>query len=125
MLILTAFTVLLIFGGMEAVAGRMSVGTYSVLVFLVQLLLWPLTRLGDTFDLYQRAMASTNRIMDLLATQIAIHPGDVSLPVETVRGDVEFKNVSFAYQDRQAIIENLSLHIPAEKQLQLLVLLVR
>ncbi|MGI2905010.1 ABC transporter ATP-binding protein [Tolypothrix sp. VBCCA 56010] len=115
MLILTAFTVLLIFGGMEAVAGRMSVGTYSVLVFLVQLLLWPLTRLGDTFDLYQRAMASTNRIMDLLATQITIHPGNVPLPVETVRGDVEFKNVSFAYQDRQPIIENLSLHIPAGK----------
>jgi ATP-binding cassette subfamily B protein len=115
MLILIAFTILLIFGGMEAVAGRMSVGTYSVLVFLVQLLLWPLTRLGDTFDLYQRAMASTNRIMDLLDTQIAIHPGNVPLPVETVRGDVLFKNVSFAYQDRQAIIENLSLHIPAGK----------
>ncbi len=115
MLILIAFTILLIFGGMEAVAGRMSVGTYSVLVFLVQMLLWPLTRLGDTFDLYQRAMASTNRIMDLLDTQIAIHPGNVALPVETVRGDVVFTNVNFAYQDRQAIIENLSLHIPAGK----------
>jgi ATP-binding cassette, subfamily B, bacterial len=115
MLILAGFTVLLIFGGMEAVAGRMSVGTYSVLVFLVQLLLWPLTRLGDTFDLYQRAMASTNRIMDLLTTPIAIHPGNVALPVETVRGEVEFKNVSFAYLDRQTTIENLSLHIPAGK----------
>lgn len=115
MLILTAFTVLLIFGGMEAVAGRMSVGTYSVLVFLVQLLLWPLTRLGDTFDLYQRAMASTNRIMDLLDTPIAIHPGNVALRVDSVRGEVEFKNVTFAYQDRQPIITNLSLHIPAGK----------
>jgi len=115
MLILTAFTVLLIFGGMEAVAGRMSVGTYSVLVFLVQLLLWPLTRLGDTFDLYQRAMASTNRIMDLLDTPIAIHQGNVALPVDSVRGEVEFKNLRFAYQDRQPIITNLSLYIPAGK----------
>jgi ATP-binding cassette, subfamily B, bacterial len=115
MLILTAFTILLLFGGMEAVAGRMSVGTYSSLVFLVQLLLWPLTRLGDTFDLYQRAMASTNRVMDLLDTTIAIHPGNIALPVAEVRGEVEFKNVTFAYKDRQPVIENLSLHIPAGK----------
>jgi ATP-binding cassette subfamily B protein len=59
MFILIAFTILLLFGGMAAVEGRLAVGAYSSLVFLVQLLLWPLTRLGDTFDLYQRAMVST------------------------------------------------------------------
>jgi ATP-binding cassette subfamily B protein len=113
MLILAAFTVLLLFGGMEAVAGRISVGAYSSLVFLVQLLLWPLTRLGDTFDLYQRAMASTNRVMDLLDTPIAIHTGNITLPVETVRGEVEFKNVTFAYHERLPVVKNLSLQIPA------------
>jgi ATP-binding cassette subfamily B protein len=113
MLILIAFTILLLFGGMEAVNGRLAVGAYSSLVFLVQLLLWPLTRLGDTFDLYQRAMASTNRIMDLLDTTIAIHPGNTNLPVDMVRGAVEFQNVSFAYRDRTPIIKNLSLDIPA------------
>ncbi|TAF07715.1 MAG: ABC transporter ATP-binding protein [Nostocales cyanobacterium] len=113
MLILAAFTVLLILGGMEAVAGRLAVGAYSSLVFLVQLLLWPLTRLGDTFDLYQRAMASTNRVMDLLDTPIAIHPGNINLPIDLVRGIVEFQNVTFAYQDRQPVIKNLSLEIPA------------
>ena len=82
MLILVGFTALLLFGGMAAVAGKISVGTYSVLVFLVQRLLWPLTRLGDTFDQYQRAMASTNRVMDLLDTPIAIHPGNIDLPVD-------------------------------------------
>ncbi|MBK1986500.1 ABC transporter ATP-binding protein [Sphaerospermopsis aphanizomenoides BCCUSP55] len=113
MLILAAFTVLLIFGGMEAVAGRLAVGAYSSLVFLVQLLLWPLTRLGDTFDLYQRAMASTNRVMDLLDTPIEIHPGNINLPVDLVRGIVEFQNVTFAYKDRPPVIKNLSLEIPA------------
>jgi ATP-binding cassette subfamily B protein len=113
MLILAAFTVLLLFGGMEAVAGRISVGAYSSLVFLVQLLLWPLTRLGDTFDLYQRAMASTSRVMDLLDTPIAIHTGNMALPFDAVRGEVEFKNVTFAYQDRLPVIKNLSLQIPA------------
>ncbi len=115
MLILAGFTALLIYGGMAAVNGKMSVGTYSVLVFMSQLLLWPLTRLGDTFDLYQRAMASTNRAMDLLDTPITIHTGDLRLAVEAVRGKVEFKNVTFAYQDRLPVVKNLSLQVPAGK----------
>ncbi|MBE9208508.1 ABC transporter ATP-binding protein [Nostoc sp. LEGE 06077] len=115
MLILVGFTALLLYGGMAAVAGKMTVGTYSVLVFLIQRLLWPLTRLGDTFDQYQRAMASTNRVMNLLDTPIAIHPGSIALPVDKVLGAVEFKDVTFAYQDRFPVITNLSLQIPAGK----------
>ncbi|MBD2725516.1 ABC transporter ATP-binding protein [Nostoc sp. FACHB-892] len=115
MLILVGFTALLLYGGMAAVSGKMSVGAYSVLVFLIQRLLWPLTRLGETFDQYQRAMASTNRVMNLLDTPIAIHTGDVSLPVNEVRGEVQFKNVYFAYKDRFPVIKNLSLDIPAGK----------
>lgn len=115
MLILIGFTALLLFGGMSAVNGNMTVGTYSVLVFLTQRLLWPLTRLGHTFDLYQRAMASTNRVMNLLDTPITINPGNVNLPVEKVRGEIKFNNVTFAYKDRQPVIKNLSLEIPAGK----------
>ena len=100
---------------MAAVQGKMSGGTYSVLVFLIQRLLWPLTRLGETFDQYQRAMASTNRVMDLLDTPIAIPTGNFALPLDTVRGELEFKNVTFAYKDRSPVIKNLSLHIPAGK----------
>jgi ATP-binding cassette subfamily B protein len=71
--------------------------------------------LGETFDRYQRAMASTKRVMDLLDTPIQITTGDIPLVVEKVRGEVEFKNVTFAYQNRETIIKNLSLHIPAGK----------
>jgi ATP-binding cassette, subfamily B, bacterial len=115
MLILVGFTALLLFGGMAAVNGKMSVGTYSVLVFLIQRLLWPLTRLGDTFDQYQRAMASTNRVMDLLDTPIAIHPGEMPIAVDAVRGELKLKNVNFAYKDRLPVVKNLSLHIPTGK----------
>jgi len=115
MIILLGFTGILLYGGMDTVAGKMSVGTYSVLVFLTQRLLWPLTRLGETLDQYQRAMASTTRVMNLLDTPIEMHPGDIPLPVTQVRGELEFNDVSFAYQGRTPVIENLSLHIPAGK----------
>ncbi len=115
MIILLGFTGILLFGGMEVVDGKLAVGTYSVLVFLTQRLLWPLTRLGETLDQYQRAMASTTRVLNLLDTPIEMHPGDIPLPVEQVRGELVLKNVTFAYHDRASIIQNLSLHIPAGK----------
>ncbi len=115
MIILAGFTALLLYGGLAAVQGTITVGTYSVLVFLIQRLLWPLTRLGETFDQYQRAMASTSRVMNLLDTPVAIHTGDVALPVEKVRGEIELHHVTFAYNGRDSVIENLSLSVPAGK----------
>ena len=113
MVILAGFTAILLYGGMQAASGAMAVGTYSVLVFLTQRLLWPLTRLGQTFDLYQRAMASITRVMDLLDTPIAIHSGDTALPLSTIKGEVNLKNVTFAYNQREPVIKNLNLQIPA------------
>lgn len=112
-IILLGFTATLVYGGIGAVNGTMSVGTYSVLVFLTQRLLWPLTRLGQTLDEYQRAAASTRRVMRLLDTPIAIHPGSQTLPLNSVRGEIELKDVTFAYRERQPVIDRLSLHIPA------------
>ncbi len=111
--ILFGFIATLLLGGLEAISGRLAVGSYSVLVFITQRLLWPLTRLGTTFDQYQRAMASTSRVMNLLDTPIEIHPGDISLPVNNIRGDIEIKNITFAYQERNPVIQDLSLKIPA------------
>ena len=112
-LILVGFTATLLFGGLQAATGQMPVGTYSVLVFITQRLLWPLTSLGDTLDQYQRAMASTNRVMNLLDSPITIQPGDLRLPLSQVRGEIQFQGVTFAYQDRAPVIQNLTLQVPA------------
>jgi ATP-binding cassette, subfamily B, bacterial len=114
-IIFLGFIATLFLGGLEVVAGRLSVGTYSVLVFLTQRLLWPLTRLGDTLDQYQRAMASTNRAMDLLDTPIAIRTGDIRLPISSIKGALEFKNVTFYYNKRRPILQYFSLKLMAGK----------
>jgi len=114
-LVFLGFIAILLLGGLETNAGRLSVGSYSLMVFLTQRLLWPLTRLGDTLDQYQRAMASTNRVMNLLDTPVEIRSGDRSLPVAEVKGEIELKQVTFAYKDRKSAIANLSLKIPAGK----------
>jgi ATP-binding cassette subfamily B protein len=96
MAILTGFLFILVMGGLRVLEGTLAVGVYSVGIFIVQRLLWPLTRLGETFDLYQRAMASTRRILDLLSVPPAITDGPDALPTP-VRGHVSFEGVRFSY----------------------------
>jgi ATP-binding cassette, subfamily B, bacterial len=108
-IILLGFTALMVYGGLEAAAGTMAIGTYSTLLFMIQRLLWPLTRLGETLDQYQRAMASTNRVMDLLDTPIAIDSGAKFLGEKAaIQGEVVLKDVTFAYRDRPPIIKHHS-----------------
>ena len=111
MAILFAFSANMLVGGWMALDGTISLGAYSVIVFITQRLLWPLTRLGETFDLYQRAMASTTRVLDLLDTEVGIVEGDVKL--ESVRGELEFRDVEFSYPDRERVLEGLDLLVPA------------
>jgi ATP-binding cassette, subfamily B, bacterial len=113
MAVLFSFTMTLLLGGMAAINGQLGVGTYSILIYLTQRLLWPLTRLGETLDLYQRGMASTHRVLDLLDTPIAKDFGHLALP--TVRGEIELRDVTFAYPDRTTTVKQLSLQIPAGK----------
>ncbi|HEV7721695.1 MAG TPA: ABC transporter ATP-binding protein, partial [Iamia sp.] len=113
MAILAAFTATLVVGGRSALAGDLNIGIFSVLVYMTQRLLWPLTRLGETFDLYQRAMASTRRILDLLAVQPTITPGATALPPDG-RGEVRFDGVDFAYgPDGAPVLQGFDLHVPA------------
>ena len=109
--ILVGFTVILLYGGLQALDGRLDVAIYSVMINLIQRLLWPLTRLGETLDQYQRAMASTVRVLDLLDTPIAIRSGDTPLPRASVRGEVRFTDVAFAYQERDPLFTGLTLAI--------------
>ena len=111
MAILFAFSANMLVGGWMALDGRISLGAYSVIVFITQRLLWPLTRLGETFDLYQRAMASTTRVLDLLDTEVGIVEGDVIL--KDVSGELEFRDVEFSYPDREEVLKGLNLLVPA------------
>ena len=110
MAILVGFTATLILGGWFTLRNELTVGEYSVLVFLTQRLLWPLTRLGETVDLYQRAMASTTRILDLLDTPIDVDEGNLVIPHDVVaNSEVVIEGVEFTYPEREQVLHGLSL----------------
>ncbi len=100
--ILAGFTVTLLYGGFLVLNGELGVGSYSALVYLTQRLLWPLTRLAELTDLYQRSMASVDRVMNLLQTPVAIGYAGQPLPLAQVRGELVFDDVRFGYDDDDA-----------------------
>ena len=109
MAILVGFTATLLLGGWFTLEGTMAVGAYSVLVFMTQRLLWPLTRLGETFDLYQRAMASSTRVLDVLASPIELHQGEFVPEGEEASSPLSFESLTFGYAGRDVLFNELSL----------------
>ena len=107
--ILFGFTATLIIGGFLALDGEIKVATYSVLLFITQRLLWPLTELGDTFDLYQRAMASFNRIFSLKNETPDIKNGTKEF--NKLDKNITLENVTFAYVDNFEVLNNVNLTI--------------
>jgi ATP-binding cassette subfamily B protein len=119
MAILAGFVATLVYGGKLTLAGEMQAGVYGVLVFLTQRLLWPLTRVAENVDLYERAMASTRRILNLIETPVQIRSGSRPLPVSTVRGDVRFEDVTFSYASGPSVLTEVDITIPAGRTVAL------
>ncbi len=110
MAVMAGFVVTLLYGGYLCLQGTLGVGSYTVLVYLTQRLLWPMTRLADMTDLYQRAMASVNRVMDLLETE---PPKQGSKPFSVaVTGALKFENLFFSYADMPTL-RDINIDIPA------------
>ena len=111
--ILFAFLSILLVGGFQALNGQLPVATYSVMVFITQRLLWPLTALGRTLDEYQRSMASAKRVLDLIDTPITIRSGPTALNLQLVRGEVRFEAVHFSYSQRLPLLQGFDLVVQA------------
>ncbi|WP_278803154.1 ABC transporter ATP-binding protein [Marinobacter nauticus] len=119
MAILAGFLATFTVGGMMALEGSLNVGAYGVLVFLTQRLLWPLTGLAEVIDLFERAMASTRRILDLLAEPVNVRDDAGKSLEQPVRGKVSFNQVSFRYAGSGAGIQDITLSVPAGNTLAL------
>jgi ATP-binding cassette, subfamily B, bacterial len=114
MAILSGFTATLLYGGWLTLHGELAVGAYSVLVFLTQRLLWPLTGLAEVADMYQRSIAAIERAMKLLDTPIAIPYEGQHFPAEKVQGALRLENLVFAYGDTPTL-HDITLDIPLGK----------
>jgi ATP-binding cassette subfamily B protein len=107
MAIMGGFIATLLVGGHLVLRGELAVGAYSVFVFLTQRLLWPLTRLAQVTDMYNRSMAAIRRAFALYDTPRA-HPAGVEPPGDALAGEVRFAGVEFAYGGGAPVLRGLS-----------------
>jgi ATP-binding cassette subfamily B multidrug efflux pump len=102
----------LLVGGHEVVSHRISVGQFTAFnVYMVQLT-WPMIAVGWVVNLFQRGTASVVRIDELLKQQ----PSIADAPTATdppINGDIEFRNLTFAYPDAPPVLHHINLRIPA------------
>ena len=112
MAILAGFSTTLLLGGFAVLRGDLAVGLYSVLVFMTQRLLWPLTDIGEVLDLYQRAMASTPT--DPRAARRAPERGPGTRVLDRpIRGHLELSGVHAGYDDGPDVLRGIDMIIPA------------
>jgi ATP-binding cassette subfamily B protein len=119
MAVLAGFLFTFILGGLKALNGELNVGLYGILVFLTQRLLWPMTGFADTVDLFERAMASTARVLNIIETPQVIKSKDQAISAVDFRQGLSFENVTFAYTDRETTIRDFSYQLSFGKTIAL------
>ena len=109
--VLAGFLGTILIGSHMALSGTLAVGSYSVLVFLTQRFLWPFTTLGTLVDDFERSMASSQRIFDLLNTDVHIPEPKNPIKLDNLRSDILFDSISFNYPGGQTLFNEFSMQI--------------
>jgi ABC-type multidrug transport system, ATPase and permease components len=99
------------YGGMQALQGHLSVGGIHAFVSYVTFMLWPVQDLARVFSELQRAIASAERIFTLVDTEPEVKDLPGAVPAPTLLGPIEFDHVTFYYEPRKPVIQDLCLTV--------------
>ena len=111
-----ATAVIIWYGGGQIIQNNLSFGALVAFFQYAQRLFWPIRELSEKYTIFQRAMASSERVFDLLDTQPEIMDSAHPKQLQTMNSSIEFQNVSFAYKDDDYVLNNVSFRIePGEK----------
>ncbi len=107
----------LLLGAVFVAKDMMSIGTFLAFIFYNQTIIWPVRHLGRILGELSKARISTGRINEVMSAEPEPEPSDALKPV--IKGEIEFKNVSFSYPDSpdKNVIDNVSFKIGAHKTL--------
>lgn len=96
------------YGGMKVIKGEMSIGTLIIFIQYISIFFEPIQQLAEQFDILQSAMASAEKIFSLLDEEADVRDEDDLIELEEVRGEIEFKNVWFAYDNEDWVLKDVS-----------------
>jgi ABC-type multidrug transport system fused ATPase/permease subunit len=107
-----ATAAILLYGGNQVLDGDATIGVLASFVFYLQSFFDPIQSLSQLYTTYQAGMAALDKIFELLDEEpdIADRPDAIELP--RVRGEIEFDDVTFSYDDEHPALSGLSLRVP-------------
>lgn len=110
--------IVLIAGGIFLFQNKITSGDYATFIISVNLFITPLTKLIDFTEQYQNGITGFKRFLEIMDETPEKNPEN-PIELKNVVGNIEFKNVSFSYNDSKQILKNLSFSIPAGKKIAL------
>ena len=107
----TAIALIIWYGGSQVLAGLLTLGTLIAFIQYSQRFFRPIADLAEKYNILQSAMASSERIFALLDTSPTVVPAAIPVSISDPRGEIEFRSVSFAYNDDEWVLRDLSFKV--------------
>ncbi len=108
-----AVALIIWYGGGQILKGALTFGALVAFIQYVNRFYHPIRDLSEKYNIMQSAMASSERIFKLLDTPVEIKDAELPLSMEGIRGEIEFKNVWFAYNGRDYVLRDISFRVRA------------
>lgn len=102
---------LVYFGGGSVISGSIQFGVLFVFINYLQKFYEPIMDLTEKYNILQSAMASSERIFRILDTDMKVENPEKPMDIEAFKGEIEFRNVWFAYNDQDWVLKNISFKI--------------
>jgi ATP-binding cassette, subfamily B, multidrug efflux pump len=101
-------------GGLQVMAGSISIGEFVAFGFYLAMLIWPMIALGWVINLFQRGAAAMGRVMHVMRSLPAVQDPDAPVTPTPVRGEIELRAVTFRYPGTERdVLRDVSFRIPA------------
>lgn len=108
-----SLAIILWYGGSQILTGVLAVGTLVAFIEYMQRFFVPIRDFSTKYAVMQSAMSSAERIFQLLDVPVQIHSPPQPVTPARSGGRIEFRNVSFAYEGDERVLQDVSFHVDA------------
>ncbi|HLA40726.1 MAG TPA: ABC transporter ATP-binding protein, partial [Candidatus Glassbacteria bacterium] len=117
--LMSALTIgtILWYGGSQVMAGKMTIGMLVAFLSYMRLFFQPMRELSQKYSIVQSALASAERIFQLLDSRETLPLAATPLRPGSGKGEIEFQEVSFGYESEHPVLEDFSLRVPSGRTL--------
>ncbi|WP_088067297.1 ABC transporter ATP-binding protein [Gottfriedia luciferensis] len=107
--------IILVFGAWLSFTKILSYGELVAFILYLNILFKPIDKISALLELYPKGMAGFKRFVELIDTEPDIENTEDAIEVSTLKGDIEFKNVTFRYENKRTILNDMSFSIESGK----------